>query len=332
MRAFVVLLAVVLPARGDDKPVSFINDVAPILKENCFACHDARRRSRQVRHDHVREARGRRPGGDRSPPASRTTASSTTSSPPTTTAGCRPRTRARRCRRRRPRSSPGGSRRGPSSTPGSTRRPTWSRNSASAGSRRPPPAVVPVPGHRQRPRVHPGRQAPRRRRAPRTDRLGRRRTASSRSGSAPGPSGPTRWRSCPTASSSWPAAGPGRRGTCASTTSTPRARPRTASTVLDGVNDPKVLVKHLLDADDAVLCLAVAAGRQEAGRRRAATGPSASGTLPAGWPRPSSNRRSRTTPTGCSGVAFAPDGKHLAHRRPRQDGQGVGLWPRRNRC
>jgi WD40 repeat protein len=28
-----------------DKPVSFINDVAPILKENCFACHDSRKRS-----------------------------------------------------------------------------------------------------------------------------------------------------------------------------------------------------------------------------------------------------------------------------------------------
>jgi hypothetical protein len=28
----------------DKKPVSFINDVAPILKENCFACHDAKRR------------------------------------------------------------------------------------------------------------------------------------------------------------------------------------------------------------------------------------------------------------------------------------------------
>jgi hypothetical protein len=27
------------------KPISFINDVAPILKENCFACHDARKKS-----------------------------------------------------------------------------------------------------------------------------------------------------------------------------------------------------------------------------------------------------------------------------------------------
>ena len=30
---------------AQDKPVSFINDVAPILKENCFACHDAKKRS-----------------------------------------------------------------------------------------------------------------------------------------------------------------------------------------------------------------------------------------------------------------------------------------------
>ena len=30
------------PPKG---PVSFINDVAPILKENCFACHDARKKS-----------------------------------------------------------------------------------------------------------------------------------------------------------------------------------------------------------------------------------------------------------------------------------------------
>ena len=27
------------------KPVSFINDVAPVLKENCFACHDTRKKS-----------------------------------------------------------------------------------------------------------------------------------------------------------------------------------------------------------------------------------------------------------------------------------------------
>src|SRR5262245_30245482 len=31
------------PAAG--KPVSFINDIAPIFKESCFACHDAKKRS-----------------------------------------------------------------------------------------------------------------------------------------------------------------------------------------------------------------------------------------------------------------------------------------------
>jgi hypothetical protein len=32
-------------AQQPNKPVSFINDVAPILKENCFACHDAKKKS-----------------------------------------------------------------------------------------------------------------------------------------------------------------------------------------------------------------------------------------------------------------------------------------------
>jgi hypothetical protein len=47
--AFAVsLLAVAAPQRASaqaGKPVSFINDVAPILKENCFACHDAKKKS-----------------------------------------------------------------------------------------------------------------------------------------------------------------------------------------------------------------------------------------------------------------------------------------------
>ncbi len=32
-------------ASAQGKPVSFINDVAPVLKENCFACHDSKKRS-----------------------------------------------------------------------------------------------------------------------------------------------------------------------------------------------------------------------------------------------------------------------------------------------
>jgi hypothetical protein len=43
--AVLFLLCAAAPAHAADKPVSFINDVAPILKENCFACHDAKKRS-----------------------------------------------------------------------------------------------------------------------------------------------------------------------------------------------------------------------------------------------------------------------------------------------
>src|SRR5215210_5693704 len=39
------LVAAVPTAVAQGKPVSFINDVAPILKENCFACHDAKKRA-----------------------------------------------------------------------------------------------------------------------------------------------------------------------------------------------------------------------------------------------------------------------------------------------
>lgn len=42
--AALVAVSLVAPAFAQ-KPVSFITDVAPILKENCFACHDAKKRS-----------------------------------------------------------------------------------------------------------------------------------------------------------------------------------------------------------------------------------------------------------------------------------------------
>ncbi len=43
--AFLVLTAGPAQAQPPAKPVSFLDDVAPILKENCFACHDARKKS-----------------------------------------------------------------------------------------------------------------------------------------------------------------------------------------------------------------------------------------------------------------------------------------------
>jgi WD40 repeat protein len=42
--ALFVLTFVGPAVRAQEKPISFIRDVAPILKENCFACHDAKKR------------------------------------------------------------------------------------------------------------------------------------------------------------------------------------------------------------------------------------------------------------------------------------------------
>src|SRR5262245_31140282 len=46
-------------------PVSFINDVAPILKENCFACHDAKKRKGKL---DLTTYENFRKGGDRDDP------------------------------------------------------------------------------------------------------------------------------------------------------------------------------------------------------------------------------------------------------------------------
>jgi len=45
--AYFLMFAAPQSASAQDagRPVSFINDVAPILKENCFACHDAKKKS-----------------------------------------------------------------------------------------------------------------------------------------------------------------------------------------------------------------------------------------------------------------------------------------------
>src|SRR5437660_2834639 len=43
--ALLLLAVTAAPAAEPAKPVSFITDVAPILKENCYACHDATKRS-----------------------------------------------------------------------------------------------------------------------------------------------------------------------------------------------------------------------------------------------------------------------------------------------
>src|SRR5438094_5704019 len=46
-------------------PVSFINDVAPILKENCFACHDSKKRKGKL---DMTTYESLRKGGDKEDP------------------------------------------------------------------------------------------------------------------------------------------------------------------------------------------------------------------------------------------------------------------------
>jgi WD40 repeat protein len=68
---FLCILSVVFalphaaPAQAPKSPVSFINDVAPILKENCFACHDAKKRKGKF---DMTTYEGFRKGGDHDDP------------------------------------------------------------------------------------------------------------------------------------------------------------------------------------------------------------------------------------------------------------------------
>lgn len=50
---------------AEKKPVSFINDIAPIFKENCFACHDSKKRKGKL---DMTSFEGLRKGGDNDDP------------------------------------------------------------------------------------------------------------------------------------------------------------------------------------------------------------------------------------------------------------------------
>src|SRR5271166_600366 len=56
---------VAVQAQPPKGPVSFINDVAPILKENCFACHDAKKRKGKL---NMTTYEGLRKGGTKDDP------------------------------------------------------------------------------------------------------------------------------------------------------------------------------------------------------------------------------------------------------------------------
>ncbi|HEX3152191.1 MAG TPA: c-type cytochrome domain-containing protein [Gemmataceae bacterium] len=76
--------------------------------------------------------------------------------------------------------------------------------------------------------------------------------------------------------------------------------------ILDGVNDPKVMVKQLLDSDDSVLCLAVSPD----GKRIGSGGCDRTVRV---WEYPSGKLEQsiENHADWVLGIAFAPDGKHL---------------------
>ena len=81
-------------------------------------------------------------------------------------------------------------------------------------------------------------------------------------------------------------------------------------TLLDGVNDPKVMLKQLLDADDSVLCLAVSAD----GKKLAAGGCDRTvrvWDIAGGVANAKLEQAIENHADWVLGVAFSPDGKHL---------------------
>ena len=76
--------------------------------------------------------------------------------------------------------------------------------------------------------------------------------------------------------------------------------------ILDGVNDPKVMVKQLVDSDDSILCVAVSAD----GKKIASGGCDRTVRV---WEYPSGKLEQsiENHADWVLGIAFAPDGKHL---------------------
>ena len=303
--AFLLLGTAAAASAQPAKPVSFINDVAPILKENCFACHDAKKKSGKYdmttfeklmaggagrRADRARQAGGERlPRADRDRPSERRM-------PPRDKGEAVPKEKAAVIERWIKEGAKLDAGLDPKADLVKELRVRWKPPA--------PPKAYPFPvivnalaftpdgkhlvvgGHHELTvwdvadgklvkRVHT--------RAERAYAMaflpdGKLAVAGGR---------------------------PGQEGDVRVYDLTAKGKTEDGVEVLDGVNDPKVMVKQLLDADDSVLCLAVVAGRQDAGRRRVRPDRARVGPVRRGRPRRSWSRRSRTTPTGCSACALS---------------------------
>ncbi len=294
-------------ARAQDKPVSFINDVAPILKENCFACHDAKKRSGKF--DMTTFEKFMAGGADGE----------------AITAGKHKDSDLYRVDRfeKERRMPPRKDNLSPRSEATDGSDPKWIDQGAKLDAgidpkadlvkelrirwkSPPPPTKYPYPDDHQLARLHARRQATRRQRPSRIDCLGCRNPASCSSASTRGPSALMPWPFCPMASWRSPAAGRDRKATFASSTSTAPGKKEGDVQILDGVNDPKVMLKQLLDTDDSVLCLAVSVD----GKQIAAGGCDRTVRV---WDYPSYKLEQsiENHADWVLGVAFTPDGKHL---------------------
>ena len=190
--AYFLLFGQPQSATAQEGKVSFINDVAPILKENCFACHDAKKKSGKFEMTTYEKLMAGGANGEPilagKPKESEFHDLIVTSAerrmPPRDKGEAVPKDRAAVIAKW---ITEGAKLDGGLDAEGRHHQGTTNPLEAPRAAQ-----GLPFPGHRQCPRLHAGRQTPRDRRPPRTDSVGNRLRQTRRSASTPAPNAPMR--------------------------------------------------------------------------------------------------------------------------------------------